>query len=172
MSVRVLIASMLCWSSFAFADKVPPPPKDCPAGSTGVTGHEGEHCVPLDCKVDADCKGGLTCQEFPLCIEEQRLMEGKSQIPSAYLFVRGTCEQPSTCKAPASCKSGKRCIKAATVATPVTASSAPQRDSKIPESPKAETEKTGGCSVSSPENSGALLLVLCLLSLLVKQRRR
>src|SRR5262249_51933228 len=49
----------------ARADAVPPPPKDCPAGTHGVTGHAGPGCVPDKCPPGAY---GTMCADGPCCV--------------------------------------------------------------------------------------------------------
>jgi hypothetical protein len=170
MRLRFLIASIvLLWSFSAFADKVPPPPPDCPKGSVGDTGHEGPHCVPLDCKVDSDCKSDMTCQKISLCIEQKMIAAGRSETPNKYFFVNGTCEDPSTCESPASCKGGKRCVKSPAGTKAPETTQAPEttkepENTKTSEASKTPTStppaKAGNCSVSSPGSSEGFFWLL------------
>jgi hypothetical protein len=165
---NLLVALGLLMSLTAFADKVPPAPEDCPPGSTGDTGHEGPHCIPLDCTADSDCKDGKVCQERPLCIEKKMLTPGRSRTPFEYVFVYATCEAGEKCSGAATCTTGKRCVAAAAPKNPpadppkdppkdppATASAQPPANVTPPVTQK------GGCS-TSPGASEPWVLILFL----------
>ena len=52
----------------AGADAVPPPPTNCPDGTTGMTCHGGQYCQPSPCKSNADCSGGQVCLPRAFCL--------------------------------------------------------------------------------------------------------
>lgn len=80
-------------SKLAFADAVPPPPDDCPAGQVGVTSHGGPACVPeapkncapgyrgevggscvlAACSSDQECEAGTRCMQVDACQELREL---------------------------------------------------------------------------------------------------
>jgi hypothetical protein len=145
-----LLVFALLFVSPALADDVPPPPTDCPPGTTGDTGHEGPHCIPLNCSADADCKDGKVCQELPLCIEEQMLTPGRSRTPNKYTFAYEACAIGGKCSNSAAiCTAGKRCV------APTSA----------PKTTKTELAKKGsfGCAVSSPDTSAQSALLFLFL---------
>lgn len=88
--LAMAVVCLLLVAPRAWADAVPPPPDDCPAGTVGVTGHGGPHCekeAPKNCpngwrgqvggncilwlcSADADCGGdGKVCRQMSLCFE-------------------------------------------------------------------------------------------------------
>jgi MYXO-CTERM domain-containing protein len=161
-----LLVFFSLWSFVAFADRVPPAPEVCPPGSIGDTGHEGPHCVPLDCTADSDCKDGKVCQEQPLCIEEKMLAPGDDPVKRKYLFVYEACTAGAKCsEAGASCLTGKRCVSP---------KAAPQTPTKPPASNPTQTpSKKSGCAVSVAESgTSGLVLLFGFFFLLVRVKRR
>ncbi len=133
--VAALLATTLPPSEL-HADSVPPPPKDCPAGSIGLTGHCGEWCEATECKTDADCRRlsshnrgeprPLSCREAALCVEHDDYdscsgwSKGK---PLQRIIARNPCQTDGDCIRPARCEKARRCFfasAAATAATPST----------------------------------------------------
>jgi hypothetical protein len=161
-TLLLIFALALCLP--AFADRVPPAPDDCPQGSTGDTGHEGPHCIPLDCTTDTDCKGGKVCKEQPLCMEEQMLSPGDSPEKRKYIFVYSTCEAGAKCSNNvATCTAGKRCVAPS-------ASKEPPKDPPSTSATKTNppAANKGSCSIS-PVGQGSAPLCLLLFSLLCLQ---
>jgi hypothetical protein len=161
-----LLCCMLL-ASLALADKVPSPPDDCPPGSTGDTGHEGPHCIPLDCKTDADCKGGLVCKEQPLCIEEKMLAPRDDPEKSKFVFVYDSCEVGAKCTGASTCVTGKRCVAASAPKDP------PKDPPKAPTNTSPPAAAKGGCSVSL-ETTGWFAwapLLLFVLGVRIAKRR-
>ncbi len=136
--VTALFLSLVC--SVALADKVPPPPPDCPQGSKPRTGHGGPYCQPISCKADADCEGETVCKELPMCVGE---VSGggrrpKNVPPPRYPTVLTKCAKAdnSACSLPdgaanrywgvtkGTCQSIKLCLSAGSVDTSATASTA------------------------------------------------
>jgi hypothetical protein len=92
-AMRASLLVML-FSSIAFADAVPPPPRNCPPGQVGITSHGGPRCVPAApkscpagwrpqiggvcvvavCFEDANCEAGQKCKQAEVCLQE-RLVE-------------------------------------------------------------------------------------------------
>lgn len=179
----VLALFVLLFGLAAFADDVPPAPKNCPPGSTGHTNHGGPYCAPNTCKTDADCNGGAVCTEQPLCVESQTYTTGRmpDEKPKTRQNATKVCDAGNTCAAPATCEVAKRCVIAAKkepAPKEEPPKEAPPKESTSKEAPKeappkeqtAPAEKSGGCAVSIEDNT-ALSFLMLLGGLLVLRRR-
>jgi MYXO-CTERM domain-containing protein len=85
----ILVA--VAWAAPARADAVPPAPKDCPAGTHGVTGHSGAGCVPDACPMGAY---GAMCDDGPCC-----QVRPCPTAPGA-VCAGGSCEKSRLCVQP------------------------------------------------------------------------
>lgn len=154
----------------AMADLVMSPPRDCPPGSTGVTGHEGPHCRP-DEPCDKTCKDGRTCSPVSLCVfEEERRCAGRAGGDPTCRFVfreaLGTCTSDADCTR-GTCVMANRCVDAASQSTNSTSTAAKGA------SPPASTTGATPPSSSACGTPGAPVLVglLGLLPLALRRRR-
>jgi hypothetical protein len=125
-------AALLLYSTVAFADVVPPPPK-CPAGHRGVTGHRGPYCEPPPPKggcpagsfwtstspTDAWCNGTYRycegkeeakdphCKKTALCVEQLERICGFRTACEGQKYieerVHGSCGDGGRCAAPSKC---------------------------------------------------------------------
>ncbi len=127
MKLRLAAAVLLAASTepaLALADDVPPPPTDCPPGSEGRTGHEGEACVATTCANDGECTGGKRCLEQALCVRVQTGKAGRHQAAFSRPVASRVCEPgKAACLDGAKCETAKRCVDPAkrTSAAPATA---------------------------------------------------
>jgi hypothetical protein len=114
----VLIALCLA-PTLARADAVRPPPRNCPAGSHGETGHAGPYCTPSACLTDAECVGypGQVCSDAPLCVKSVSYTDWSGQTYTR-LEVVGPCASDGSCADPASkCDMTKKCTPPSTTTT-------------------------------------------------------
>lgn len=98
--MRIALASMLvaiACSAVARADVVPPPPSDCPDGSTGQSSHIGPYCSPLLCDNDQQCLDGTTCRTLKLCIEVILVEDWWSDVTISIETVVASCENDVPC---------------------------------------------------------------------------
>ncbi len=98
-------------SGHAYADAVPSPEDNCPAGSQGDTCHGGLFCSPNRCTDDSQCKDGQTCQQLQLCIGKIDCTGGwdpGDAGPYYYDTVEASCAGDVPC-AVGSCLSLKAC---------------------------------------------------------------
>ncbi len=161
--------ALLFVSAHASADVVMPPPKTCPPGSEGKTGHVGPACVAQDCSTDTDCKGGKVCREQPLCTHVQKY--GARHFPDKKFkrtVVTSSCTKAADCKAPDSCTTKKRCVSKATA----TASTAKPKPSAATSSAPSGSKSI--CAIAAPgswHNATVAWWVLALVAIAVARRR-
>ena len=104
------------WTGPLWADAIPGPPENCPAGSRGTSSHCGEDCVPLPCSSDSDCKDKTICRKTRLCIRQAKCAvssgRGAGDEPQkmiSYEAVHGKCPAGDKC-AQGACVEAKRCV--------------------------------------------------------------
>ncbi|MBL8606912.1 MAG: hypothetical protein JNL38_06310 [Myxococcales bacterium] len=174
-SLGVASAS-LCTSSSARADDVPPPPTDCPPGSVGRTGHEGEACVATTCATDGECTGGKRCLEQALCVKVQTGVAGQFGRPFSRSVASRVCEPGKTqCLDGATCERAKRCVDPAKRADgPSTAAAPTTGPSSSTAAPPGPPPSKSRCGAAPGPASGTLpaTLVAAALASLVRRRRR
>ncbi|MBL9104754.1 MAG: hypothetical protein JNL82_27670 [Myxococcales bacterium] len=167
-------------ASSARADAVMPPPRDCPDGAVGDTGHNGPWCRPTTCNVDGDCAGvgerfgggsapARVCREQGLCVEvrSEKSASGWSHgQPFERTFAHGACGDAAACTAPATCEAVKRCVVAAapTTGAPTQPPVVGTPPTPAPAPPAAESR----CSAGGTTPAGGLWL----LALVGLRRRR
>lgn len=161
MKAAVLIALLLLAPS-AWADRVPGPPKDCPAGAVGETSHNGVWCQPTTCEGDGDCgrfnydRRPRVCQARGLCLEDKATENFRNEGQTfTRTYAHRACSADSDC-AVGKCVTAKRCVltEEAAQPTPAAPASAPASDTPKPRS---------GCA------GGAEAELLGLLVLLVRR---
>ncbi|MBI4699786.1 MAG: hypothetical protein HY744_01245 [Deltaproteobacteria bacterium] len=97
--VLLVLGALLCPAT-ARADALPPPPENCPPGSTGQTGHCGVYCAPRVCSDVSQCQPGEVCQEQPLCIGQLQGPCGNvppDAAPEYIDTVEGYCHAQAPC---------------------------------------------------------------------------
>jgi hypothetical protein len=99
-TAALLVCSWLGADS-AGADLVPPPPRDCPAGSIGTRWGRIAYCAPAECTggSGSSCDQGATCKDLKLCMGP----------PPGSVTVLGRCGKDRTCTS-GTCKSTWTCI--------------------------------------------------------------
>jgi len=105
------LAVILLWGSSARTDVVRPPPRDCPAGSIGRSGHSGPYCSPAMCRTSADCRGGAACEVAKLCITPKTLHNRRrpDSPPVVVERVTGSCAGGKKCE-DGRCQSVRVCM--------------------------------------------------------------
>ncbi|MBI5516474.1 MAG: hypothetical protein HY909_22005, partial [Deltaproteobacteria bacterium] len=101
----------ITWTATAYGDAVPPPPMDCPAGTTASTCHGGPHCRVRTCASDAECTGGTVCRELRLCVRSLTcggLRPPDSAPPPAFPVASSACEGAGAC-ALGTCQATRAC---------------------------------------------------------------
>lgn len=167
-SLLALSSLLLLLCADAHADKVMPPPEDCPVGSEGESSHAGPYCRPLDCGSDTDCEGGRVCREQPLCMKTRAYRERHDNQEHTRQEVTGVCGEGGACLDPSSCQAGKRCVAAAAAPSPAT----PPPASRPQPAPAPQVPpKASGCAVEGGVGAPVLPLVLVALVVLALQRR-
>jgi MYXO-CTERM domain-containing protein len=109
----LLFVTGLAWAlpGEARADVVRPPPRNCPDGAHGESGHAGPYCTPSPCVADGDCGGfgrGFVCVEISLCVNVVEYTDWSGQTYTRDEVV-GVCGPGGSCTAPATCDTGKKC---------------------------------------------------------------
>ena len=115
----LVLSAVLASASAARADAVPPPPRNCPDGSVGETGHFGPYCRPLSCANDGECAvygPGFTCQPTSLCIEIVEYTDWNGQTYQVET-VTGTCAPDASCPPNAKCDDSPKCSTGASTTT-------------------------------------------------------
>lgn len=166
---KVALFCFLFWAGVAFADKVPPPPEECPPGATPATNHGGPYCRPGTCTTDADCEGGNVCQEQALCIATDTYSARKGQATRQ--VAEGVCNNGGSCASPATCQSAKRCVPKGASYIPPTSTSQKTPES-APTKPPTTPQTKKGCAVGVASfDASAWLFGVLLLGLLWGRRR-
>lgn len=155
----VALCLFVC-SGLALADAIAPPPKDCPPGSQGTSGHCGPACVPTACKTDADCGKQKKCRSTRLCIKKgERTSCGKvppdlRHIKYPYTEVQGACPKGGKkCAAGTSCEEALRCAPPAAPAEP--RQTTPPPKAEPPKAPPAKEDPPGAAPAkAAPASSG------------------
>lgn len=198
-SIGPLVALLLLPSA-ASADRVMPPPDDCPAGSIGHSEHAGQWCVATTCESDGDCTrrarpgwfdgdARYVCRQTALCVVTERYQLGhRTPEPefSERTVARGPCIE-GRCPAGGECQTAGRCVPADESASepapsePATeaeedtsaasASEAPAGSGGGEGAAASEPEASGGCAVGRGEGAGAAAVLLGLLALAVWRTR-
>ena len=111
----LVLSAILASASAARADAVPPPPRNCPDGSIGETGHIGAYCRPLKCANNSECAvygPDFSCQPTSLCIE---IVEYTDWNGETYQLetVTGVCAPDASCPPNAKCDDSPKCSTAA-----------------------------------------------------------
>lgn len=167
--VALVVAALAVTPTIAQADDVPPPPTDCPPGSEGRTGHEGEACVATTCATDADCTKGKKCLEQALCVRVQTGTAGKRERPFTRTVATRACEPGKVpCMGDAKCESAKRCVD------PDKRPPAPPTETSSSTAPPGPPPTKSRCGTSpGPAPAGVVLaLAAAALAALVSRRRR
>jgi hypothetical protein len=110
----LLMTTTLFLCADARADVVtgPPPPDDCPDGTSGSAcfGHGTDFCVPVTCASDAACGEGQICREQELCIGQVDCGWGPPDAGPTYTdTVEGDCAGGAEC-AEGSCETRRICV--------------------------------------------------------------
>jgi hypothetical protein len=175
---------LLLWARSARADAVPPPPKDCPQGTHGVTGHAGPGCVPDRCPKGAS---GTMCQGGPCCVARQcggdagPSCDAKSTCESVRLCVQprttigwaasqhpvkealATCDQSGACPGGGTCETLMVCVAPPATAAPLATPEAPSRG-----------KPSGGCQLEAAgsEDLDAAAGMALMVGMLAARRRQ
>lgn len=97
---------------WALGDAIPPPPDDCPAGSTSHSSHAGTGCMPTPtCANALDCDGANCVHDIGLCIDEVTVCDTEDDCSRVVEFVHGTCTAGDAC-AVGECETANRCAQA------------------------------------------------------------
>ncbi|HJL17494.1 MAG TPA: hypothetical protein RMH99_17625 [Sandaracinaceae bacterium LLY-WYZ-13_1] len=102
--------------SLAHADSVPSPPRGCPSGAVGRTGHAGTYCGPDRCQPGGDCPAadtftprppGRRCEPAAFCVQTtvHRHPRGDTRVER---FL-GPCDADGTCEE-GECERGHFCV--------------------------------------------------------------
>ncbi len=130
--LALLVVASVGVASVAAADAIPPPPENCPAGSTPVSSHSGAGCKlnpPTNCpsgwrgmlggvcglsacKQDAQCTGGRVCREASLCMEKHEVHHPRMAETFTEWRAYNVCAAGVTCESPRSCRSQRVCVEA------------------------------------------------------------
>ncbi|MCB9594752.1 MAG: hypothetical protein H6719_18675 [Sandaracinaceae bacterium] len=174
MRTLTLAAALCLVPAVASADRVPPPPSDCPRGSIAQTSHSGPTCEPSVCASTADCSGDTpACEEVALCVESETYTpggHGTDGQPAQRDVARGACVD-GACPGGGTCRVAQRCVAAS---APAAGRAAPTREEPEAEETEAEEsseEGSGGCHVSA-SRSGSLLGLVLVAGLVALRRRR
>jgi MYXO-CTERM domain-containing protein len=111
----LLFSAFLAMAPTAHADAVPPPPRNCPNGSAGETGHIGAYCRPLSCANDSECAvygPEFSCQPVALCIQIIEYTDWNGQVYEIET-VTGECSLEATCPPNAKCDESPKCATGA-----------------------------------------------------------
>jgi MYXO-CTERM domain-containing protein len=162
----------------ARADAVPPPPKDCPPGTLGVTGHAGPGCVPDVCPPGAYgtmCEGGpccvvshcggdaggtcgtnYRCEEVKVCTKPRNTIGwGASRHPVKEALA--PCDAAGACPGGGTCEALTACLASSAAAT------------SAPAKPKGGC---GGCAVAEREAPPGVAFGIVLAASAARRRRR
>jgi len=152
-STVVITAAAIVLAAWpARADEVPPPPTDCPDGTTGDGNHCGQVCLPAACESDSDCRQG-TCQSRDLCLEDVRCGRYTGGYPTT--LVTGVCGGGAPCST-GTCRQQRVCVRGApapSVAPPPSGPQAPS-DPQAPSGPQAPSSSTTTPTPPRPEGAG------------------
>lgn len=170
----LLVAFVCSLPSTALADRVPPPPSDCPRGSIGETSHAGPHCAPSTCAAPSECPAEYpACVEVALCVESQTYTPGgigSTGETATRDVARGPCVD-GQCPGGGECRAARRCVagqpeRPEPEAAPTEAETAPAQTAAT------EEDDGGGCRVTPRRRGGASILGLALAATLLAARRR
>jgi MYXO-CTERM domain-containing protein len=98
---------------------VPPPPRNCPDGSVGETGHIGAYCRPLNCDNNSECAvygPDFSCQPTSLCIVIVEYTDWNGEVYQIQT-VTGTCGPDASCPPNAKCDDSPKCSTGASTTT-------------------------------------------------------
>ncbi len=177
---RALLVAVVCsLPSTALADRVPPPPSDCPRGSIGETSHAGPHCAPSTCAAPSECPAEYpACVEVALCVESQTYTPGgigSTGETATRDVARGPCVD-GQCPGGGECRTARRCVEgegerrepeAAPAEAPATEAPATE-----PAEAPDEDDGGGGCRVAPRRSSGVPVVGLALAAIGLATRRR
>ncbi len=129
--LTLLVVASIGVASVAAADAIPPPPENCPAGSTPVSSHSGSGCklnpptnCPSgwrgmlggvcglsECEQDAQCTNGRVCREASLCMEKHDVHHHRMAETFTEWRAYNVCTSASACESPRSCRSQRVCVE-------------------------------------------------------------
>ncbi|MBX3274024.1 MAG: hypothetical protein KF729_27410 [Sandaracinaceae bacterium] len=145
----------------ASADRVPPPPADCPRGSVGQTSHAGPYCAPTSCEGGRGCERGQRCEEIALCIARERYtphsrLAGDAPRATYRDVARGPCVD-GACPRGGTCRRAPRCVSGGGARSLSTG---------------RPGEPMPGCRAGAGRAAPTAPLALVLFTLLARARRR
>jgi len=172
MTMAVAMMVLLLCPVPGAGDAVPPGAAGCPAGTTGDSDHYGQYCSASTCKSNKDCAGGLLCQLYALCVEEEKHYHPRGN--TYRLRAKGSCSKAKPCAATASCRVAKRCVPPGTPLADGTEETTPTGGGhKTPGAGAPQNQGCGSCS-SGPvlPGAGGIAVALLLILALTNGRRR
>lgn len=121
---RFALLALLLAPAIVRADAVPQPPSSCPGGAMPTSGHCGQQCLPKYCTADADCSGGKTCRQLPLCIKTLTCRSNWAIDGGVFTSdtVVATCGNGHDCATDAPCKMVRVCAGPEVIITGCTVS--------------------------------------------------
>ncbi|MFO0710241.1 MAG: hypothetical protein U0353_10400 [Sandaracinus sp.] len=171
-SAPLLIASSLAltaWPSLARADAIPPPPEECPLGTTPHSSHAGPSCVATLCGQSASPTTPIACPEGTHCAQAQLRYPPSTFDPRRPGFpVLAAVEGRCACPTP-HCVEAEACVPDGLEV---------ERCATAPEATdSAGRASQGGCASCAAarlplSSTGTLTLTLLALAILARHTRR